>query len=50
MTSTTPTYDFTQYITDSHNPRYIAAIHGILPTMLAILRIPIYLNIHSGFI
>lgn len=36
MTSTTPTYDFTQYITDSHNPRYIAAIHGILPTMLAI--------------
>ncbi|HBC3404891.1 TPA: hypothetical protein KDY05_002166 [Vibrio parahaemolyticus] len=36
MTSaTTTTYDFTQYITDSHNPRYIAAIHGILPTMLA---------------
>lgn len=36
MTFTTPTYEFTQYITDSHNPRYIAAIHGILPSMLAI--------------
>ncbi|EGQ7973626.1 hypothetical protein I7Z51_002550 [Vibrio parahaemolyticus] len=29
-------YDFSKYITDSHNPLYIPSIHGSLPTQLAI--------------